>query len=203
MDHAQRRTIVAGTAVLLMSLLGRGSPADGQQTERTRIDIQNHFPASGWMGDGEYGRRYIDFSGANREKPHSPPTSIKITYSFGPIHRWGGIYWQNEPDNWGDKPGNNYSKKGLSKITFWARGETGTEVVEFMAGGIDNPKKKYRDSFRVTTGRVTLPQKWQQYQIDLSNADLSSVIGGFGWVASADYNSAKEITFFLDDILLE
>jgi hypothetical protein len=202
MDPTQWRTMVAGTIVLLMSLLGIGSSAHNQQTERTRIDIQTLFPASGWMGDGEYGRKYIDFSGANTENPHSPPTSIKITYTFGPT-RWGGIYWQNEPDNWGDKPGINYANKGFSKITFWARGETGTEVVEFKAGGIDNPTKKYRDSFRVTIGRVTLSKEWRQYQIDLANADLSNVIGGFGWVASADYNPAKKVTFFLDDILLE
>jgi hypothetical protein len=92
---------------------------------------------------------------------------------------------------------------GISKVTFWARGETGTEVVEFKAGGIDNRKKKYRDSFEVTLGQVTLTKEWKRYQIDLSGADLSSVIGGFCWVASADYSSAKKITFFLDDILLE
>jgi hypothetical protein len=29
------------------------------------------------------------------------------------------------------------------------------------------------------------------------------VIGGFCWVASADYNQAKSVEFYLDDILLE
>jgi hypothetical protein len=75
--------------------------------------------------------------------------------------------------------------------------------VEFKAGGIENSSKKYHDSFEVTLGRVTLTREWKQYQIDLSGADLSSVIGGFCWVASADYNSGAKMTFFLDDILLE
>jgi hypothetical protein len=193
---------VAATIALIMFLITICGLALGQQTERSRIDIQTLFTASGWMGDGEYGRQYIDFSGANKINPHSPPTSIKVTYTFGPT-RWGGIYWQNEPDNWGDKPGSNYSKKRLSKVTFWARGETGNEVVEFKAGGIDNPKKKYRDSFGVTIGRLTLSKEWKQYHINLANSDLSSVIGGFCWVASVDYNPTKKVTFFLDDIFFE
>jgi hypothetical protein len=202
MNTIQLRTRVVGSAVLLMSMLFLDNSAYSQQAERIRIDIQTLFTQSGWMGDGEYGRKYIDFSGANSDNPHSPPTAIKITYTFGPT-RWGGIYWQNEPDNWGDKPGTNYTNRGLSKITFWARGETGTEVVEFKAGGIESPRKKYRDSFRATIGRVTLSKEWRQYQIDLSNADLSSVIGGFGWVASADYNPTKKLSFFLDDMFFE
>jgi hypothetical protein len=202
MSQTRCRSLIAATAAVLMSVVSTTSPARGQQTAKIGVDIENLFTASGWMGDGEYGRKYIDFEGASRENPHSPPTCVKVTYTFGPT-RWAGVYWQNKPDNWGDKPGSNYSKKGFSKVTFWARGERGTEVVEFEAGGVDNQTKKYRDSFEVTLGRVPLTKDWKQYQIDLSGADLSSVIGGFCWVASADYNSAEKITFFLEDIFLE
>jgi len=202
MDYTERRILVLSLTALLACTLGTRTPARGQQAGRTGVDIHALFPASGWMGDGEYERKYINFLGDSTDNPHTPPTAIKITYRFGPT-RWGGLYWQNEPDNWGDKPGNNYSNSGLSRLTFWARGATGTEVVEFKAGGIDNPKKKYRDSFRATIGRVTLSKEWRQYHIDLSGADLSSVIGGFCWVASADYNSARQVAFFLDDILLQ
>lgn len=195
------KTIVAVVAVLV-SLGAVQDGVYGQQTQRERVDLEKLFTPSGWMGDGEYGRKYIEFFGAHRMKPHSAPTSIKITYSFGPT-RWGGIYWQNEPDNWGDRPGANYSGKGFTKITFWARGETGNEIVEFKAGGIDNRVKRYRDSFAATIGRVTLTREWRLYQIDVSKADLSSVMGGFCWVASSDYNSTKSITFYLDDIFLE
>ncbi len=191
--------VIAAVSVLSSAFCG---PARGQEERKNRIDVQTLFTPAGWMGDGEYGRKYIDFSGANEDHPHSPPTSIKVTYTFGPA-RWGGVYWQNEPDNWGDQPGRNYSKQRLSRVTFWARGETGNEVVEFKAGGIDNAKKKHRDSFSVTAGRLTLSKEWKQYEIDLSDADLSSVIGGFCWVASADYNQAKTITLFLDDICFE
>ena len=170
---------------------------------KDQLNIQNCFTASGWMGDGEYGRKYIDFDGANDSHPHSKPDSIKVTYKFG-LNRWAGIYWQNKPDNWGDKPGTDYSKKGFKKIVFWARGGTGGEVVEFKAGDISNPNKKYHDSFGVSTGRVTLSKDWKKYEIDLRDSDLSSVIGGFCWVASKDYNRKKnKITFYIDDIIFE
>jgi hypothetical protein len=201
MSQPKRRTIVITTVVLVFAV-GVSTLSRGEQGVKTRIDIQKLFTASGWMGDGEYGRKYIDFAGSSTENPHSPPTCIKITYTFGAA-RWAGIYWQNRPDNWGDSPGNDYSKRGFSRLTFWARGKTGTEVVEFKAGGIENSRKKYHDSFEVTLGRVTLTREWKQYQIDLSGADLSSTIGGFCWVASADYNPGAKMTFFLDDILLE
>jgi len=202
MFYDRLRKIVFIVAAIFLTSIIPNFASYSQTIETKFIDIGSLFTPSGWMGDGEYGRKYIDFSGADKTYPYSPPTSIRISYRFGPA-RWGGIYWQNKPDNWGDKPGNNYSGKGFSKVTFWVRGENGNEVVEFRLGDIDNPSKKYRDSFGGTLGRVRLSDEWEQYQIDLTNADLSSVIGGFCWVASADYNTNKEITFYIDDIFLE
>jgi hypothetical protein len=202
MRQAWCKKLSAATAAVLMSMMVTSSSAGAQLLAESRVDIQNLFTASGWMGDGQSGTKYLNFEGASRENPHSPPTCIKITYRFGPA-RWAGIYWQNKPDNWGDKSGENYSKKGFSMVTFWARGETGTEIVEFKAGGIVNAAKSFHDSFEVTLGRVALTKEWKQYRIGLSGADLSSVIGGFCWVANADSNSAKKITFFLNDIFLE
>jgi hypothetical protein len=166
-----------------------------------KIDIQNTFTSSGWMGDGEYGRNYIDFDGACKTNPKSAPGCIKIKCTFGTL-RWAGIYWQNKPDNWGDKPGNDFSKKGFTKVSFWVKGETGSEVVEFKTGGVNNAQKKYHDSFEESIGRINLTTEWKQYFINISSADLSSVIGGFCWVASRDYNEGS-ITFYIDDIYFE
>jgi hypothetical protein len=162
------------------------------------------------MGDGEYTEmrngvsmpKYITFSAVDQTRPHGHPTSIKISYAFG-LKRWGGMYWQNLPDNWGDSPGSNYSTKGFSRVTFWARGETGSERVQFKAGGIDKPEKPYRDSFVATLGWVQLSKDWAQYSIDLSGKNLSSVIGGFCWVSNSDNNSSSQITFYLEDITLQ
>ncbi len=113
------------------------------------------------------------------------------------------MYWQNRADNWGDYPGNDFSLLNIKKLAFWVRGETGNEVVEFKAGDIKNKHKKYQDSFAATLGRVTLSKDWKKYTINLENKDLSNVIGGFCWVASADFNSQQSITFHLDDIEFE
>lgn len=196
-----RRLFLRGVIIAMFIFAVAGDRAQGQ-AEKPRVDIQNRFTPSGWMGDGEYGRKYIEFFGADRTKPNKRAESIRITYKFGRA-KWGGIYWQNQPDNWGNSPGNNYSGNGFSKVTFWARGEQGGEVLEFKVGGIDSQGKKFRDSLAVTTGRLTLTRKWELYTIDLSRANLSSVIGGFCWVASADYNRGKQMTFFLDDLIME
>jgi len=187
-------------ALIVLSVRATSIPA--QSRDRDSIDVQRLFTPSGWMGDGEYGRKYISLSGVETSAPHSPPTSIKIAYTFGPA-RWAGIYWQNQPDNWGERPGWNYSGKNLTRVSFWAKGEIGNEMVEFKAGGIDSQARKYRDSFAASTGRVTLSKEWKQYHIDLGGANLSSVIGAFCWVASSDYNLANQVTFYLDDIYLE
>lgn len=176
-----------------------GTTESARQVVQAKIDILSRFTPSGWMGDGEYGRKYIEFTEADRSAPHSPPMSLRIAYTFGP-NRWAGICWQNQPDNWGDKPSDNLSGKGFSTISFWARGATGEETVEFKAGGTDNPKKKFKDSFAVTAGRLQLTKEWKQYQIALKGADLSSVISGFCWVASSDYNLGRQVTFYVDDI---
>lgn len=196
----KRLSILFIVLVVFLGILGtrKGMIIYGQANE-CNLSIQNLFTPSGWMGDGVYGRKYLNFEGSYSTDPHSPPTCIRIQYTFGP-QGWAGIYWQNRPDNWGDYPGENYSNRGFKKIVFWAKGTTGTEVIEFKAGCIDNPSKKYRDSFCVTTGRITLSTDWRRYEIDLGNVNLSSVIGGFCWVASKDYNQGKSIIFYIDDI---
>ncbi|HKR06984.1 MAG TPA: hypothetical protein VJY62_20270 [Bacteroidia bacterium] len=160
------------------------------------LDVAIMFKSSGWMGDGEQGTQYIKFEGASKENPHSPPTCIKVRYIPG-YTQWGGIYWQNKDNNWGDAPGENLTAKHFTAITFYARGNSGGETVEFKAGGIKD--KKYKDSFEVTLGKVPLDTNWQEYIISLEGKDLSSVIGGFCWVAAGADNPSGA-TFFIDDI---
>jgi hypothetical protein len=203
MNFYRMNAIVCAGIMMCMIPLAYPSMAFGQATAAKGINIQDAFIYTGWMGDGEdFDRFIISFSAFNVENCHSSPTCIAISYVFG-SQKWAGIYWQNKPNNWGDEPGNDYSGRGFKKITFWARGQTGNEVVEFKAGGINEAGKKYRDSFSATIGRQKLTTEWKKYEIDLSQADLRSVIGGFCWIALAEYNSAKEITFYLDDIYFE
>lgn len=107
--------------------------------------------------------------------------------------------WKNKPGNEGSAPGEDLSKAGYRRISFWAKGAAGGEVVEFRAGGLGNVKTRYRDSFDVTAGRVRLTQSWHEYGIYVSNSDLSSVMTPFCALIHREDNPGATV-IYLDDI---
>lgn len=155
------------------------------------LNIDDFFFPSGWMGDGKYGKQYVNLSFSNGV--------TKIEYQPG-TGKWAGIYWQYPPGNWGDDLGRDL--RGASKITFMAMGETGLETVEFKTGGLYGNKKEFSDTHSKTIGKVHLSKNWVKYEIDISDQDLSNVVGAFAWIAEADDNPNK-ITFYLKDIYFE
>jgi len=160
-------------------------------------DKNNHYIPSGWLGD--FGDVKINEQFA--ENPHSGATSIQFTYSAKKSQGqgWAGVYWQNPANNWGSKKGG-FDLTGMNKLTFWARGAKGGEVIQkFMVGGI---KGAYPDSAIVEMGPVELTATWKQYSINLVGKDLSYLNGGFGWVTTADLNP-EGATFYLDDVKFE
>lgn len=167
------------------------------------FNVSNYFAPSGWMGDGEEkrkeGEELVQLNDQWKENFHSPPTCIKISYFPGNVE-WAGVYWQYPDKNWGDKQGRKIT--GGKRITFWARGDKGGELVQFKAGGIFVEEKKYHDSFEVSIEAIRLTKEWHFYQIPLSEADLSSVIGAFAWTANIKGNP-EGLTFYLDDIRYE
>ncbi len=154
----------------------------------------NHYIPSGWMGD--YGDLSMDDKYMGES--HSGTTCIKFVYTAkrNQNQGWAGIYWQNPANNWGSKKGG-FDLTGLNKITFWAKGEKGGEVIDkFAVGGI---KGVYPDTAEVSIGPFELTSEWQEYTINLVGKDLSYINGGFCWVANADSNP-DGLTFYLDDI---
>ncbi len=131
-----------------------------------------------------------------------------------PAH-WGGYYFLNgvvrasdvtPQPNWGDVPGAGFNLSGATKVTFWAKGERGGEVVEFFAlGGGWNPRKRRPimphpdSSSKVSLGLIRLRPSWTQYAISLTRRNLSYVIGDFGWSTSVAYNRYRDVVFYLDD----
>ncbi|MFC1675382.1 hypothetical protein ACFL1K_05825 [Candidatus Omnitrophota bacterium] len=157
----------------------------------------NHYILSGWMGD--YGDLKLNDQATGN--PHSGSTCIQFVYSAKRSQNqgWAGIYWQNPPNNWGSKKGG-FDLTGMTKLTFWARGEKGGEIIQkFVVGGI---KGTYPDSTSVEIGPLELTDVWQEYTINLAGKDLSYINGGFNWVATADSNP-EGATFYLDDIKFE
>jgi len=157
----------------------------------------NHFIVSGWMGD--YGDvKLNDQATAN---PHSGTACLEFSYTAKKTQGqgWAGVYWQNPANNWGNKNGG-FNLTGMNKLTFWARGAKGGEVIQkFMVGGI---KGTYPDSATVEMGPVELSDVWKQYTINLAGKDLSYINGGFGWTTTADLNP-EGCVFYVDDVKYE
>jgi len=177
---------------------------------------ENNFFPTGNMGDlnGRDVDAYCD------ESPYSGSRCVKIVYKIkqGKSFGWVGSYWQYPPNNWGNIP-KAYDLTGATKLTFWARGKVGREVInKFQVGGITG---KYRDSGIASIGPVTLSKEWKKYTINLKNMNdsiiisnedrecwpfmepLSRIIGGFCWATSSKVNDNQGITFYLDEIRFE
>lgn len=157
----------------------------------------NHYVPSGWMGDvGD-----IKLNDQSMDNPHSGTTCLQFTYSGKKSQGqgWAGVFWQNPANNWGSKKGG-FDLTGMTKLTFWARGEKGGEVIQkFVVGGI---KGNYPDSANIEMGPVELTDTWQEYSINLAGKDLSYISGGFGWVTTSDLNP-EGANFYIDDIKFE
>jgi len=161
-----------------------------------------YFP-SGWMGDivGDGGKVILTKEAATVEG--RPTVSTKIDYKKG-NKGWAGIYWQHPDGNWGDRIG--FSLVGAKKISFYAKGERGGEIVEFKSGGIVSEGKPYQDRFIKTTGEVVLTTTWTKYTFDLSDlkeTQLSSVIGAFCWVATGGYDKEGRLVTYIADLKVE
>ncbi len=189
---------VLGLGIASISL-AQGSSVFNVYTDKNAAG--NHYIPSGFMGD--YGD--VRVNDQSTVQPHSGTTCVEFIYTAKKAQGkgWAGVYWQNPPNNWGEKKGG-FDLTGMTKLTFWARGAKGGEVIDkFKVGGLGvSPKATYPDTTTVEIGPIQLTDKWQQYTINLAGKDLSYISGGFAWVTSADLNP-EGITFYLDDIKFE
>ncbi len=112
--------------------------------------VSNHFTPSGWMGDtGD-----ITFDDADTSAPHTGGTAIRIDYSATGTQGWAGVYWQEPANNWGTVPDAGFDLSGVSRLTFWARGANGGEMV------VKKPNSKWAASAgrtRIHCNRRSLP----------------------------------------------
>lgn len=158
----------------------------------------NHFIPSGFMGSVSC----IDFNDRWQENCQSGRTCIKIDFDVECARNeleWGGIYWQNPANNWGNRKGG-YNLEGAEKLTFWAKGEQGGEQIEEITiGGITGD---YPDTDKQVIGPIILSSEWKQYTVDLRGKDLSYINGGFSWTTNHEPNP-DGCTFYFDEIKFE
>jgi len=156
----------------------------------------NHFTPSGWMGD--YQDLKVNDHWAEGSQPGEKSIRIDYVAKGSQGNGWTGIYWQNPPNNWGDKQGG-YNLNGAQKVLFMAKGEKGDETVEFKMGGIGGA---FSDSASATTGPIKLTKSWKVYSIPLDGLELSSISGGFCWTATKADNP-NGLTLYVDNIRYE
>ncbi len=150
------------------------------------------YVPSGWMGN----TNAIHMQEDSRDGPHAGETCVRCEYAAG--GDWGGVVWQHPANDWGDQPGG-WDLSGASRLTFWARGAKGGEVVTFQLGLL-GPDKAYADTARAELTDVRLTAEWTQHTIDLTGKDLSRVKTGFAWIVAGANGPA---VFYLDDIRYE
>lgn len=150
------------------------------------------YAPSGWMGNAAA----IRLDPACEERPFAGKTCLRC--EFGSATEWGGVVWQDPPDDWGDRAGG-WDVSGATRLAFRVRGARGGEVVSFEFGLI-GPEKPSHDSARRALKDLTLTDEWAEYSIPLAGLDLSRIKTGFSWVVAGQ---GAPVVFYLDDVRYE
>jgi hypothetical protein len=165
-----------------------------------------HFCPSGYMGDT--GDVKITRGDTINIQYHFQ--GLSATCGYSPC-KWAGIYWFNPGYTgsvpWASQANSGYNLSLAKVVRFRARSAAGARV-EFFVGGATDPNLRYPSSLpKQSVGVVSLTSSWQDFNIALTNvsaAELTYVIDGFGWSASWDNNASVDgISFEIADIRYE
>ncbi len=154
-------------------------------------DPATYIPA-GWMGD----TKSIQLDPENATQPHTGRACLRCEFSAA--KGWGGVVWQNPANDWGSQ-GGGYDLTGAKRLTFWARGEQGGEVVSFEYGILEKGKR-FADTGSGSLPKVKLTKEWERYEIPVSGQDLTRIKTGFVWTTQG---AGSPVVFYLDDIQWE
>jgi hypothetical protein len=159
---------------------------------------------------------------------YSPLPATAMVYGPGgvpgPAAGWAGMAYQHPDQGWGTMPGF-AMPAGATKVTFWAKGAVGGEVVSFSGpglgyGNLPTTAAPCVDTVTTTALKQTLTTTWTQYTLPIQGTNYSGgVLQAFYFsVAKADQatadggagatdagagdagSSAPLVTFYLDDI---
>ncbi len=177
-------------------------------------DTENHFTQKAKMS-GVDDRLVMDMDENWRDNPHSGESCIRCQQVVSAAD-WGGWLflngWLAEGEtvprlNDGKADGQGLDLSGAQALSFWARGERGGESVEFFTCGFGydgewgNRIAPFPDSAgKHTRGYIELEDEWREYTIDLTDADMSYIVCGFGYVLAGGKSTLGDNVFYLDDI---
>ncbi len=152
------------------------------------------YVPSGFFGD----HKGIKLDLKSTDQPHAGKTCLKFFYKSRVVP--SGVIWQHPANDMGSLPGG-YNITGATKLSFWVRGEKGTERAYFTLGVIFDKTKKFHDTAFARTGEVELGKEWKQYEIDLKGKDLSRIKTAFGIVMGS--GNPDGVTIYIDDVQYE
>lgn len=167
------------------------------------------FVPSGWMRGRGGERLEWDEDAKKRlsvthveDVPRAGPTCLRVHWQPRFDDEWVALNWQRPEDNWGQFEGLNLA--GAKAVTWFVRGKTGREVIDFKFGATKDDNQPHGDSSETLVRRVTLPTEWAKgpYRIDLAGDDTSSVVSGFS-VAISALDNPRGCEFYLDEILID
>lgn len=147
---------------------------------------------TGWMGNA----KGLKLTENCTDKPHGGKTCLRVDYQDK--DGWAGIVWQHPGNDWGNRPGG-WDITGATRLSFWARGEKGGEILTAEFGLIDRDKTYY-DTAKGKRDKIQLTATWQQFHIDLTDKDLTRIKTGFACIVTG---AGTPLTFYLDDIQYE
>ena len=168
------------------------SSADESETLNAPFAVAEYFEPTLW---GEAGNVVLEANYSEESRPgDADGKCLRLVYEPGPT-RWAAVYWQSHREA-GIRAGKAVS--GASRVTFWAKGDKGGEVID--AKGAGTPAVALLKNSKP----VTLSGGWQHFEIELGDADLSDVNGAFGvkW-RSFESENPDGLTVFLDEIRYE
>lgn len=174
--------------------------------------VTDYFAPSGFMGDGsatDHTPKPVDM--ARDENCAARPANARgVCYRFAytPLSHldggvgWGGVYWQNPANNWGQDPPQRVTPNA-DRVAFYAAGQNGGEAVTFLVGGLhatdpNGAPLPYADTLS-TQKKIVLTNAMTRYEIPITDNSYTGVIGGFGF-SIAEVNGQGG-TIYLDDIV--
>jgi hypothetical protein len=155
-------------------------------------DEAHGFSPSGRMGD----LAVLEVDPRCREAARTGRFGLRVR--FGAAGGWAGVAWQRPAGDWGREPWA-ADLRGARRITLWARGSRGGEVVSARVGLV-GPDEPFPDSARLAPVEWKLGPGWSRHEIDLGGADLRHVKTPLALFFEA---RGAPLAFDLDDIAIE
>jgi hypothetical protein len=200
--------LIVGSAILLINtnddwrknlagfITSRDSPTPLGVAEAANVplDVKENFRLIEKTGDARNRPSSLSIEEAFVDPDEHCEYCFKIEFEPGVIGRAGAILKSDKAKNIQD----------AERMVLFARGESGTEVVRFKAGGkITGNVNGAEPEYAFTSKNVRLDKEWQRFEIDLSAVDLSRITHAFEYEIVGSEEAQSPIVIYLKGITFD